>query len=339
MLWCCLRRNAAIPTPKTLSAAPTTLSMPRSASTSHTSTISKPFHSASFSCSVVSTTFVQNVVSFLGAPLIAHLSGKEAEAMPLNWVFEEFCWHWISKRRSPSWIHTYFAKEAACLTQQWMFTNWIKWMQTFILVVVLLILLSTLDRNDVAKHTSWISLSQGHKDTRLLRESARECSSDTWLLYYWLLWHCKLAIQISPMCQQLLSNIGKFPSSIMAVEPVFVALCFQPLDLTKPRHRKESIQASKVWLWRDWLWCEQGVIAGWTLVISADFFQSQEWIESLSDKIEMGTLPFVFGIHHLLLSMSQWSCFLTVQLPIRQFLLDQELSMSVVLFNPHGLLN
>lgn len=59
-----------------------------------------PFHSASFSCSVVSTTFVQNVVSFLGAPLIAHLSGKEAEAMPLNWVFEEFCWHWISKRRS-----------------------------------------------------------------------------------------------------------------------------------------------------------------------------------------------------------------------------------------------
>lgn len=217
-----------------------------------------PFHSASFSCSVVSTTFVQNVVSFLGAPLIAHLSGKEAEAMPLNWVFKEFCWHWISKRRSPSWIHRYFAKEAACLTQQWMFTNWIKWMQTFILVVVLLILLRTLDRNDVAKHTSWISLSQGHKDTRLLRESARECSSDTWLLYYWLLWHCKLAIQISPMCQQLLSNIGKFPSSIMAVEPVFVALCFQPLDLTKPRHRKESIQASKVWLWRDWLWCEPG---------------------------------------------------------------------------------
>lgn len=107
-----------------------------------------------------------------------------------------------SQSEDPSWIHTYFAKEAACLTQQWMFTNWIKWMQTFILVVVLLILLSTLDRNDVAKHTSWISLSQGHKDTRLIGESARECSSDTWLIYYWLLWHCK-PIQISPMCQQL----------------------------------------------------------------------------------------------------------------------------------------
>lgn len=50
-----------------------------------TSIISKPMkYSASFSCSVVSPVLSQKVLSSLGAPLIAHLSGKEAEAMPLN---------------------------------------------------------------------------------------------------------------------------------------------------------------------------------------------------------------------------------------------------------------